>query len=199
MDAHSIPNTSADEITHLLISWSDGDQQALERLVPLIHDSLRRLAANFLRRERGDHTLETANLVNEAFLRIVDQEQIRWKDRAHFFAIAGKTMRRILVDHARRRQSAKRGGGVEKISLASVDDIPLQIEPDFLDLDHALNLLAEHDPETARLVELRYFGGLSKNETAEVMGISSATVVRRWRIARAWLRSYLEDGIDHGR
>lgn len=198
MGVHANPSTSTDDITCLLVSWSDGDQQALERLIPLIYGNLRRIAASFLRRERLDHTLETANLVNEAYLLMVDQDKIRWKDRAHFFAIAGQTMRRVLVDHARRRDSAKRGGGVEKISLTSVDDLPRAIEPDFLDLDQALNRLAKHDQETARLVELRYFGGLSKNEAAEVLGISSATVVRRWRLARAWLRSYLEDGEDHG-
>ena len=165
--------------------------------MPIVYDTLRRLAANFLRSERGDLTLETRNLVSEAYLRLVDQDRVEWRDRAHFFAIAGRVMRRVLVDHARRRESAKRGGHVEKVPLRDADGIFLDQRLHFLDLHQALDRFTAFDPEAARLVELRYFGGLTKNETAEVMGISSATVIRRWRLARAWLHQQLiEENVE---
>lgn len=197
MDQAIAQDPTTTEITHLLRSWSGGDRQALDRLMPLVHDPLRRIAASFLRRERSDHTLQTACLVNEAYLRLVDQKRVSWRDRAHFFAIAGQVMRRVLVDHARRHGSAKRGGQVEKITLAEAEGVFAEAEPDLLDLDAALTRLAELDPETARLVELRYFSGLTQQETAEVMGLSSATVIRRWRMARAWLHSFLVEGEAH--
>ena len=184
-------------ITRLLIDWSGGDQQALDELTPLVYERLRRLASSFLRRERPDHTLETSSLVHEAYLRLIDQRQVRWRDRAHFFAIAGRMMRRILVDHSRRRASAKRGSGVERVALAEVGDVPMERAPDLLALDEALNALAETHPDAAKLVELRYFGGLTKEEAAAVMGISPATVIRRWRLIRAWLHSYLVKGERH--
>ena len=163
--------------------------------MPLIYDRLSGLAKSFLRHERADHTLETSSLVHEAYLRLVDQKQVRWRDRAHFFAIAGKMMRRILVDHSRRLSSAKRGGGMVKLSLAESADELVDPAPDLLVLDGALDTLERSNAELARLVELRYFGGLTKRETAEVMGISTATVIRRWRMARAWLHSYLVEGV----
>ena len=190
-------DSRSSRITRLLIAWSDGDQQAHDELVPLIYDRLRRLASSFLRHERQDHTLETSSLVHEAYLRLVDQQRVRWRDRAHFFAIAGRMMRRILVDHSRRRASAKRGSEVEKIALAEAEDVPLDQAPDLLALDEALRALAKTNREAAQLVELRYFGGLTKEEAAEVMGISSATVIRRWRLIRAWLHSYLVKGEHH--
>ena len=162
--------------------------------MPLVYESLCGLAANFLRQERSDLTLETRNLVNEAYLKLVDQDRVQWRDRAHFFAISGQIMRRILVDHARRHESAKRGGRVEKIPLIEADGVTFDDHLELLDLHRALDRFAELDPQGARLVELRYFGGLTKNETAEVMGISSATVIRRWRTARAWLHRVLVEG-----
>lgn len=194
MDATTSQDVSRGEITGLLRSWSAGDSQALDRLMPAVYDPLRRIAASFLRRERPNHTLQTACLVNEAYLRLVDQSQVSWRDRVHFFAIAGQIMRRVLVDHARRHGSAKRGGSWERIALADAGLTFEPGEPGLLDLDDALSHLAALDPETARLVELRYFSGLTKQETAEVMGISSATVIRRWRMARAWLHGFLVEG-----
>lgn len=182
------------EITRLLTSWSAGDPAALDELMPLIYDRLSGLASSFLRHERADHTLDTSSLVHEAYLRLVDQNQVQWRDRAHFFAIAGKTMRRILVDHFRRQASAKRGGDRVKLPLAATPEQLVEPVLDFLTLDGALDTLERCNAELARLVELRYFGGLTKQETAEVMGISTATVIRRWRMARAWLHCYLVEG-----
>lgn len=185
---------TSEEVTRLLRAWSDGDREAADRLMPLVYDSLRGLASGFLRHERRDLTLETRNLVNEAYLRLVGQDRVQWRDRAHFFAIAGQAMRRILVDHARRHESAKRGGGVEKVPLVESDGCYLEEGLEVLDLHRALDRFAQLDPQAARLVELRYFGGLTQHETAEVMGISSATVIRRWRSARAWLHQFLLEG-----
>lgn len=182
------------EITRLLKSWSAGEPEALEELIPLIYGRLSGLAASFLRRERSDHTLDTSSLVHEAYLRLVNQKEVRWRDRAHFFAIAGKMMRRILVDHARRASSDKRGGDQVKIPLTGSADPVIEPGPDLLALDGALITLERTHAELARLVELRYFSGLTKQETAAVMGISTATVIRRWRLARAWLHSYLVEG-----
>ena len=178
-------------VTSLLLDWSGGDRQALEELMPLVYDQLRLLASGCLRGERQGHTLETAGLVNEAFLRLIDQERVHWRDRAHFFAIAGRMMRRILVDHARRHASAKRGGRVEKVALPDLDLVPVEPETDLVALDEALVALAEQDSESARIVELRYFGGLNREEIAAVLGMSSASVTRRWRMARAWLYDQL--------
>ena len=162
--------------------------------MPLIYERLSSLASSFLRRERGDHTLDTSSLIHEAYLRLVDQNQVQWRDRAHFFAIAGKMMRRVLVDHSRRRASAKRGGDVVRLSLSEAQEPPVDTPVDFLVLNVALEVLERTNNDLARLVELRYFSGLTKRETAEVLGISTATVIRRWRLARAWLHSYLVDG-----
>ncbi len=174
-------------VTRLLLDWSGGDRQALEELMPLVYDQLQLQASGCLKGERPGHTLETSGLVNEAFLRLIDQERVHWRDRAHFFAIAGRMMRRILVDHARRHASAKRGGRVEKVALPDLDLVPVEPAPDLVALDDALGALAREDPDGAQIIELRYFGGLNREEIAAVMGVSSASVTRRWRMARAWL------------
>ncbi len=186
------------EITRLLLAWSSGDRNVEEDLLPLVYTQLQAIAKRYLRRERSGHTLETSGLVNEAYLRLIDQNRVRWRDRAHFFAISSQIMRRILVDHAREKAAEKRGGLAQRISLDDTDSIALQRAPDLLELDDALTSLALLDPEGAKLVELRYFGGLTKNELAEVLEISTATVARRWRMIRAWLHTYLVKGERHG-
>jgi len=174
------------EVTALLRDWSGGDQRALERLLPLVYGELRKLAASYMRRERSDHTLQPTALVHEAYLRLVDQRAVDWRNRAHFFGIAARMMRRILVDHARRRQAAKRDGAAYRIS-GSADSDEAERDPDLLALDVALDGLEALDPRQARIIELRFFGGLTVEETAEVAGISTATVKREWQTARAWL------------
>lgn len=182
-----------DGITELLIDWGQGDQAALEKLMPLVYDELRRLANNYLRREAAGHTLQPTALVNEAYLKLVGQRSPNWQNRAHFFAISAKLMRRILVDHARQRQAAKRGGsGQQRLSITSAETILKQPEIDLLALNEALDELARMDTQQGRIVELKFFGGLSIEETAEVLGISHATVERDWKMARAWLRRQLE-------
>lgn len=184
---------SPEEITRLLIDWGKGDQVALERLMPLVYSELRRLAGNYLRRERAEHTLQPTALVNEAYLKLVDQRNARWQNRAHFFGIAAQLMRRILVDHARQRQAEKRGGvDQQRLSITSAEALVKQPEIDLLALNEALDELAQMDPQQSRIVELKFFGGLSIEETAEVLGISHATVERDWKLARAWLRRQLE-------
>ena len=185
-----MPATEA--VTQLLIDWSNGDQAALDRLMPVVYDELRRLASNYLRRERAGHTLQPTALVNEAYLRLVDQRKARWQNRAQFFGVAAQLMRRILVDHARVRQAQKRGGSdQQQLSLSQADRIAAHAEVDLLALHEALNQLAVIDPQQARVVELKFFGGLTIEETAEVIGISHATVERDWTMARAWLRREL--------
>lgn len=184
---------SPEGITQLLIDWGKGDQAALERLMPLVYSELRRLASNYLRRERVEHTLQPTALVNEAYLKLVDQRNARWQNRAHFFGIAAQLMRRILVDHARQRQAVKRGGvDQQRLSITSAEAAVKQPEIDLLALNEALDELAQMDPQQSRIVELKFFGGLSIEETAEVLGISHATVERDWKLARAWLRRQLE-------
>ena len=184
---------SPEAITQLLIDWGKGDQAALDRLMPLVYSELRRLASNYLRRERAEHTLQPTALVNEAYLKLVDQRNARWQNRAHFFGIAAQSMRRILVDHARQRQAVKRGGvEQQRLSITSAEAVVKQPEIDLLALNEALDELAQMDPQQSRIVELKFFGGLSIEETAEVLGISHATVERDWKIARAWLRRQLE-------
>ena len=184
-------STMRRDVTGLLLAWSAGEPAALDQLMPLVYNRLRALAADFLKRERHDHTLETAALVHEAYLKLIDQRRVCWQDRAHFFAICAQLMRRILVDHARHHAYAKRGGGAERLAIDEVRDTPVERSRDIVALDEALCDLASRDPEQARIVELRYFGGLNRDEIAEVLGISSATVTRRWRMARAWLFCYL--------
>lgn len=175
------------EVTQLLLSWNQGDRDALDRLIPLVEAELRRLARRFMRRERGDHTLQTSALINEAYVKLVDQQNVHWQDRAHFFAVAAQIMRHILIDHARKHQYAKRGGGAEKVPLDEIDELSDQRAAELIAMDDALRDLATADPRKSQIIELRFFGGLSIEETAEVLDISPATVTREWRMARAWL------------
>ncbi len=182
-----MPNTPVEsEITALLQKWSDGDQVALKRLTPIVYEELRRLARRYMRGERANITLQTTALVNEAYLRLVDCKRMRFNDRAHFFAVSAQLMRRILVDHARRR-NLKRGAGVEHISLDEVASLGPDRDAGLVLLDDAMLALARFDARKAQVVELRFFGGLSVEETAEVLKISSITVMRDWGSARAWL------------
>ncbi len=175
------------DVTQLLLDWSNGDKTALERLMPIVYDELRRLAAHYLNRERADHTLQPTALVHEAYMQMVDESRVDWHSRAHFFGAAARLMRRILVDHARARQAAKRGRGL-KVSLSEglAQSAPPNL--DLIALDDALNELATLDPQQGQVVEMRFFGGLSIEETADVLGISPATVKRDWTTAKAWLR-----------
>lgn len=179
---------SGQEVTALLKEWGAGDRGALERLMPLVYDELRRLAASQLRAERGNHTLQPTALVHEAYLRLVGQRSVSWANRAHFFGIAAQMMRRVLVDHARKRQAAKRNPGTVHVDLAASAEGKADRAPELLALDDALTELEKLDPRQAKVVELRFFGGLSVEETAEVAGISTATVKREWKTARAFLR-----------
>jgi RNA polymerase sigma factor (TIGR02999 family) len=180
------------QITQLLIAWSDGRREALDDLMPIVYADLRRVAAGYMRREAAGHALQPTALVHEAYVRLVDQKQVKWRNRAHFFGVAAGLMRRILVDNARRRRAEKRGGGWDRVTLAG-DEAATDShkEIDVLALHEALERLAGFDPQQERIVELRYFGGLTIEETAEVVGISAATVVREWTIAKAWLRAEL--------
>ncbi|MBC7927352.1 MAG: sigma-70 family RNA polymerase sigma factor [Bryobacteraceae bacterium] len=179
--------TSTQQVTKLLMDWSNGDQSALEQLTPLVYGELRRLAGRYLRKERPDHTLQSTALVHEAFIRMVDQRSVRWQNRAHFFGVAAQMIRRILVDHARSRYASKRGSGAPRLSLDEAIALPDRKDMDLVALDDALNSLAKVDPQQARIVELRFFTGLTVEETAEVLGISPATVKRDWVTAKAWL------------
>ena len=183
---------SSYDITALLVDWSNGDQSALERLLPLVERELHRLAHSYMRRESPDHTLQTTALVNEAYLRLIDQKKTRWQNRAHFFGIAAKIMRRILLNWARDQQRQKRGGGAIQVSLSEVAAVPLIKGADLIALDEALERLNMTDERKARVVELRYFGGLSVEETAEVLDISAITVLRDWKFAKAWLLREIE-------
>lgn len=174
-------------ITDLLQAWSGGDEEAVEELMPLVYDRLHELASGFLRNERANHTLQSSALVHEAYLRMIQLEHVTWQDRAHFFALSARLMRRILIDHARQTKSIKRGEGEAKLPLTMAEQVSLDAHPDLLALDLALVRLTDRDPQQGRIVELRYFGGLDREEIAHVLGISSATVTRRWRMARAWL------------
>ncbi len=178
---------SDQDVTHLLIQWSKGDSGALEALVPLVYDELRRLAQLYLSREKPGHTLSSTALVHEAYLRLVKQKDVTWQNRAHFFAVAARMMRRILVDHARRHGFAKRGGGAMTLSLDEAMAPAAQREVNLVALDDALDTLAKLDERQSRMVELRFFGGLSIEETSEVLGVSAPTVKREWASARAWL------------
>ena len=184
MSQHS---PSPHEVTKLLIDWSNGDQEALDHLTPLVYAELRRLAHFYMGRERPGHTLQTTALVNEAYLQLVQQKGLHWQNRAHFFGIAARLMRHILVDYARERNSAKRGGGARRLSLDDVAELSEEKASEVVSLDDALNTLAEVDPQQSRIVELRFFAGLTVEETAEVLGISPATVKRDWAMAKAWL------------
>jgi RNA polymerase sigma factor (TIGR02999 family) len=180
------------DVTRLLAAWRDGDDEALGRLLPLIEHELRRRAQQHMRREGPRHTLQTTALVNEAYLRLVRQREVSWQNRAHFFAIASQAMRRILVDHAKTRRRAKRGGGARAVTLEEAAVLAPQRSEEVLALDAALAKLEAFDARKARLVEMRYFAGLSVEETAQVLAVSTATVMRDWRVAKAWLRRELE-------
>ena len=181
----SAPSTQ--EVTEMLVAWSNGDESALERLIPLVHDELHRLAHRYMNQERPGHMLQTTALVNEAYLRLVDSSHVRWQNRAHFFAVSAKLMRRILVDFARSRNYLKRGGNAVQVSLDKVFAIMPEQDPDVVALDEALNALAAIDERKSRVVELRFFGGLNIEETAEVLKVSPDTVMRDWRLAKLWL------------
>jgi RNA polymerase sigma factor (TIGR02999 family) len=179
------------EVTQLLQQWSGGRQEALDQLLPAIYGELKRLAGSYLRRERRDHTLQATALVHEAFLKLVDQRDVRWQNRAHFFGIAAQIMRRILVDHARAHAASKRGSGERPVALDEALVVAPAPDVDLLALDEALTRLAAMDTQQSRVVELRFFGGLTMEETAEVLGISPATVGREWTLAKAWLYAEL--------
>jgi len=177
----------ADEITGLLLDWGNGDKAALDRVIPLVYQELRRLAHSQMRRERAGDTLQTTALINEAYLRLVDYARVRPRDRAHFLAIAAQAMRRILIERARHRRSAKRGSGGQKVSLDEVADVSNEQAADLVALDEALTNLAAFDSRKAQIVELKYFGGMTIEETAEVLEVSTPTVERDWQMAKIWL------------
>lgn len=175
------------DVTRLLLSWSSGDRDALEDLIPVVYGELRRIAARYFRHERPSHTLQATGLVHEAYLKLVDQQRVHWQNRAQFFGVAAQLMRRILVDHARTHAAAKRGGGVRPVTLVDAAGASPPCGVEVIALDEALTRLTGLYPEQGRLVELRFFGGLTIEETGEAMGISPATVKRQWTVARAWL------------
>lgn len=179
------------EITNLLIAWNNGEEASLDRLMPMVERELRRIAAAFMRREDMAHTLQTDALVNEAFIKLIDQREVNWKNRAHFFALAAKLMRRILLDHARTQKRDKRGGGAVHIDVSEVAVAGREISEDLIVLDEALTRLAEFDPVKSRIVEMRHFGGLSVEEAAEVLQVAPITVMRHWSLAKAWLKREL--------
>jgi RNA polymerase sigma factor (TIGR02999 family) len=175
------------EVTQLLLSWSNGDKEALDRLLPLVYAELRRLARRYMRREKPDHTLQTSALINEAYIRLVDQRHVQWQNRAHFFAVAAQVMRHILIDHARRHAYAKRGAGARQVPLEEAASLTDLRASELVALDDALDTLAALDARKSQIIELRFFGGLSIEETAEVLHVSPVTVTREWRAAKAWL------------
>jgi RNA polymerase sigma factor (TIGR02999 family) len=188
---------SSQGITQLLERWSQGDEEALDQLMPLVYDELHRLAGAYLRSERREHTLQPTALVNEAYLKLVRQRNIQWQNRAQFFGVAAQLMRRILVDHARANYAEKRGGDRVNVSLKNIGAFGTQPTTDVLALHDVLNRLAEIDPDQSRIVELRFFGGLTIEEAAEVMQVSHSTVEREWKIAKAWLKRELTKSQKH--
>jgi RNA polymerase sigma-70 factor (ECF subfamily) len=188
---------AVEEVSTLLRAWSGGDQRALERLTPIVYDELHRLAQRYMRRERPGHSLQTTALVNEAYTRLVDYKRMQWQDRAHFFAVSAQLMRRILVEHAR-RHNLKRGGGVQHVSLDEATIVGGDGDTDLVALDDAMNALAQLDPRKVQVVEMRFFGGLSVEETAAVLKISPVTVKRDWRSARTWLYRELTGATNNG-
>jgi len=183
----SMQAQSSKQITRLLVAWSEGDESALDQLAPLIHAELHRLAHHYMSRERPGHLLQTSALINEAYIRLIDWKNVRWQNRAHFFGVAAQLMRRILVDFARDRQYVKRGGGTLLVSLSDAASFVVQRGEDFVALDEALTALAEIDPRKVRVVEMRFFAGLSVEEVAELLNVSKETVMRDWRLAKVWL------------
>ena len=187
------PSPSPQEMTQLLTAWSEGDRSALDKLAPLIYAELHHLARRYMRRERPNHTLQTTALVNEAYVRLIDQRTVRWQNRAHFFAIAAQMMRRILIDYARKRASSK-GGGAGKLSLEDAAVLSEERAAELVALDEGLVTLAEIDGRKSKIVELRFFGGLSVEEIANVIGVSPDTITREWRRAKAWLHREIQKG-----
>jgi RNA polymerase sigma factor (TIGR02999 family) len=185
------------EASELLRAWSDGDQDALDRLTPIVYNELHRLARRYMRRERSGHSLQTTALVNEAYVRLVDYKRMKWQDRAHFFAVSAQLMRRILVEHAR-RHNLKRGGGVQHVSLEEAAMMGGDRALDLVALDDAMDALARLDPRKVQIIEMRFFGGLSVEETAEVLKVSPVTVMRDWGTAKAWLYRELNGGTGDG-
>jgi RNA polymerase sigma factor (TIGR02999 family) len=188
-----MPSIPSARVSKLLLNWGQGDEAAREVLIPLVYDELRRLARRHLRRERPDHTLQSAALVHEAYLRLIRQDQPHWQNRAHFFGVAAQLMRHILVDHARNRAAAKRGAGAPRLTLDPEVALPQAREVNLVALDDALNQLAVLDLQQSRVVELRFFGGLTIDETSVVLGVSPATVKREWATARAWLQREMKN------
>jgi len=187
-------DASSSEITGLLIDWGNGNRAALDKLLPLVEKELRRLAHNYMRGENADHMLQTTALVNEAYLRLIDQKKTHWQNRAHFFAIAATVMRRVLLNYARDRKRKKRGGNAVQVSLSEVGVMSMEKHEDLIALDEALNRLGAIDARKVRVVEMRFFGGLEMEEIAEVLKISSVTAMRDWKFARAWLQREMENG-----
>jgi RNA polymerase sigma-70 factor, ECF subfamily len=188
---------TSQNVTQLLIGWSNGDKEALDALLPVVYEELRKQAANYLRRERVGHTLQTTALIHEAYLKLVDQKNVHWQNRAHFFGIAAQLMRRILVDHARTKKRAKRGGSNIRVSFNEANVLTPSQNLDIVALDEALERLSEIDEQQSRIVELRFFSGLTVEETAEVLAISPATVKRDWSMAKAWLHREISAVIEH--
>ncbi|MFN0108614.1 MAG: sigma-70 family RNA polymerase sigma factor [Blastocatellia bacterium] len=188
----NVTDPSQQNVTELLLAWNSGDEAARDELLPLVYQELHRLAGRYLGRERGGHTLQATALVHEAYLRLVNQQDVNWQNRAHFFGVSAQMMRRILVDHARSRHMAKRGGGAQQVDLEEALVVSDERAADVVALDDALKALAEFDERKCRMVELRFFGGLSIEETAEVLGVSPGTVMRDWTLAKAWLQQEIE-------
>ena len=186
--------SSSEEITQLLVEWSNGDQVALDKLMPLVYGELRQMAKRYMSRQAPEHILQPTALIHEAFLKLVNQSEKQWQNRAHFFGVAAQAMRAILVDYARSRQYAKRGGGARAVELDEAVTVSEERVAELVALDDALQSLAQVDPRKSRVVEMRYFGGLSVEETAEVLKVSPDTVMRDWRLAKTWLRRELSGG-----
>jgi RNA polymerase sigma factor (TIGR02999 family) len=184
---------SQNEVTQMLAQLAGGNREVIDKLLPLVYDKLRELAANYLRRERSGHTMQATALVHEAYLKLVDQQELRWQNRAHFFGVAAQAMRRILVDYARGHRAAKRGHGQPKVALDEVAAISEERSEEIVALDEALTKLAAFDPQQSKIVELRYFSGLTLEETAEALGISASTVKREWNMAKAWLHREIKN------
>ncbi len=192
------PPPPRNQVTQVLIDWNSGDKGAADRLMPLVYDELRSLARRYLQRERADHTLQATGLVHEAYLRLVEQDSMSWENRAHFFSVAAQVMRHLLVDHARSHQAAKRGGVREKLEFDEALAPSEEPTVDLLALDDALKELVAFDERKSRIVELRFFGGLTTEEIGDVLAISPSTIRREWRIAKAWLRRKIMDGEPNG-
>ena len=191
-----IGNPDSIEVTQLLLAWRAGDAEALERLIPLVHAELRRIAHRSMRKEHAEHSFQTSALVNEAYLRLIDAQEINWQSRAHFFAVASSLMRRILVDLSRERRARKRGGGVERVPWDDGLIAGLEVREDLFALDESLTALAEVDERKSKVVEMRFFGGLNETEIAEALGVSPETVRRDWRLAKSWLLRFLSKRPD---